>query len=93
MTGATRVATVSVPRTVELTDVDEAPPSDGQVRIKIRYCGVCGTDVHAYLTPEMLPPAVFGHEWTGTVEATGASVTHVAAGDRVVVAVGPPCGH
>lgn len=92
MTDRIRVATVSTSRTVDLTEVDEAAPSEGQVRVRVRYCGVCGTDVHAFVTPEMLPPAVFGHEWTGTVEATGSGVTHVAEGDRVVAAVGPPCG-
>ena len=60
--------------------------------VQIRYCGVCGTDVHAFHQPEMLPPAVFGHEWTGTVTAAGAGVDTVDVGDRVAVAVGPACG-
>src|SRR5690606_27689674 len=63
-----------------------------QVLIRVRYCGVCGTDVHAFEQPEMLPPAVFGHEWTGTVLEVGEGVEAVAVGDRVSVAVGPPCG-
>jgi len=75
-----------------LTEVEEPAPSDDQVRVRVRYCGVCGTDVHAFVTPDMLPPAVFGHEWTGTVEAVGPGVTQVSEGDRVIASVGPPCG-
>ena len=52
-------------------------PAPNQVVVEIRYCGVCGTDVHAFATPEMLPPAVFGHEWTGTVVAIGEAVAGV----------------
>ena len=52
----------------------------GRVVVKVRFCGVCGTDVHAFATPEMLPPAVFGHEWTGTVVATGPEVGTVGVG-------------
>ena len=83
-----------MPRAHELAIVDaEVPePAPNQVVVQIRYCGVCGTDVHAFATPEMLPPAVFGHEWTGTVVAAGDAVAGVRIGQRVAAAVGPPCG-
>ena len=91
MSGA-RVATVGKPHELDISDAEVAEPAPGQVVVKIRYCGVCGTDVHAFATPEMLPPAVFGHEWTGTVVATGRGVGTVVVGQRVAAAVGPPCG-
>lgn len=92
MTLTARVATVAGPRRLDIADVDVPEPVDGQVVVRIRFCGVCGTDVHGFETPEMLPPAVFGHEWTGEIVPTGPAVDTVAVGDRVVVAVGPPCG-
>ncbi|WP_235736837.1 zinc-dependent alcohol dehydrogenase [Nocardioides alcanivorans] len=68
-------------------------PGPGRVFVDITYTGVCGTDVHGYTDGSMLPPAVFGHEWTGTVSAIGTGVTTVAVGQRVVGGVGPACGH
>ena len=91
MTGG-RVATVAKPHELDISDTEVPEPTPGQVVVKIRYCGVCGTDVHGFETPEMLPPAVFGHEWTGTVVAIGPDVGTVAVGQRVTAAVGPPCG-
>jgi (R,R)-butanediol dehydrogenase / meso-butanediol dehydrogenase / diacetyl reductase len=88
----TRAATVPSPRHLEVTEGEAEEPGPGHVLVQIRYCGVCGTDVHAYAAPDMLPPAVFGHEWTGEVVATGDGVETVTSGDRVAAAVGPPCG-
>ncbi|HUR23685.1 MAG TPA: alcohol dehydrogenase catalytic domain-containing protein [Acidimicrobiales bacterium] len=87
-----RVATVAKPHQLDISATEVPAPAPGHVVVKIRYCGVCGTDVHGFATPEMLPPAVFGHEWTGTVVAAGPAVGTVTVGQRVTVAVGPPCG-
>ena len=87
-----RVATAPKSNELEISETEIPDPAPGQVVVQIRYCGVCGTDVHGFATPEMLPPAVFGHEWTGTVVATGPEVRSVGVGQRVTVAVGPPCG-
>ena len=89
---AGRIARVGMPNELDISDAEIAEPASGQVVVKIRYCGVCGTDVHGFAAPEMLPPAVFGHEWTGTVSAIGPEVGSVRVGQRVTVAVGPPCG-
>jgi (R,R)-butanediol dehydrogenase / meso-butanediol dehydrogenase / diacetyl reductase len=50
---------------------------------------MCGTDVHAFQAPDMRPPPVFGHEWTGTAAAIGDGVDAAIVGERVAVAVGP----
>lgn len=91
MTSAT-TATVSAPNELEIREAEVRKPAGDQVLVQIQYCGVCGTDVHGFQAPELLPRAVFGHEWTGTIVDTGESVETVSAGDRVSVAVGPPCG-
>ncbi len=87
-----RTATVSAPHELDIREADVPKPAGEQVVVQIRYCGVCGTDVHGFESPELLPRAVFGHEWTGTIVDTGDGVETVSVGDRVSVAVGPPCG-
>ncbi len=75
--------------------VDRPPPAlpgDDWVRIEVLLCGICGSDLGnvAYRSsPAMEPfgsfPAVLGHEVLGRVVEAGPGVTHVKAGDRVVV--------
>ena len=79
---------------LEYVDIDKPVAGDGQVLVKIQYCGICGTDVHAYSHPGIFDwELILGHESVGVVEAVGADVTNVKVGDRV--AVGPPgdCGN
>lgn len=78
---------------LELVEIEKPEAGPGEVLVKVAYCGICGTDIHAYNMPgifdwELIP----GHEAVGIVEAVGTGVTCVAVGDRV--AVGPPgdCG-
>ncbi len=92
MSSDARTATVAAPQQLDILDAAIPQPSAGEVVVRIRYCGVCGTDVHGFKTPELLPPAVFGHEWTGAILDVGPGVESVRRGDRVSVAVGPPCG-
>ena len=60
--------------------------------VPIRYKGVCAADTHGWVSVGLIPAAVFGQEWTGTVVAAGSQVTIDALGDRVIARVGPPCG-
>ncbi len=85
-----RTATVLAPHQLDIREADVPKPGGDEVVVQIRYCGVCGTDVHGFESPELVPPAVFGHEWTGTIVDTGDGVDRVSVGDRVSVAVGPP---
>lgn len=63
-------------------------PGAGAVRVKVRVCGVCRTDVH--IVEEELPPAkrpiVPGHEVVGIVDRVGAGVRTIKKGDRVGIA-------
>ncbi|MDT9593254.1 zinc-binding dehydrogenase [Nocardioides zeae] len=86
-------ARVSGESQVELTSEevpDTLPP--GAVEVAVTYCGVCATDTHNYTSGGKVPPAVFGHEWTGTVRRVADDVTTVAPGQRVIACVGPSCG-
>lgn len=78
--------------TVELKDVGEPVPAPAGVVVDIAFCGICGTDVHAFQSGRPYNPAICGHEWSGTVSEVGAEVTSFGEGDRVVVAVAPSCG-
>lgn len=51
---------------VELVDIPEPSPNAGQVKIKVREAGICGTDLHIYKDEfRSVPPVVLGHEIAG----------------------------
>lgn len=78
--------------TVELREFPEPVPADEGVVVDIAFCGICGTDVHAFQSGRPYNPAICGHEWSGTVSAVGRQVRSLHEGDRVVVAATPACG-
>jgi (R,R)-butanediol dehydrogenase / meso-butanediol dehydrogenase / diacetyl reductase len=86
-------ALITAKETVTLRRFPQAAPPPGGVTIDIRLCGICGTDIHSFASGHLHSPAVCGHEWVGTVAATGAGVDGLREGDRVVAAVPPACGH
>lgn len=64
------------------------------VKIRVRKCGICGSEVHAYhgKHPFRIPPIVSGHEAAGDVVEIGEGVTQFKVGDRVVVEPHYGCG-
>lgn len=56
-----------------------------EVLIRVKACGICGSDVHGYdgSTGRRKPPIIMGHEAAGVIEALGADVEGWAIGDRV----------
>jgi len=63
-------------------------PAAGEVRIKVAYCGVCGTDVHIYhgmMDQRVDIPQIIGHEMSGTVDAIGEGVTGYKVGEKITV--------
>jgi L-iditol 2-dehydrogenase len=72
---------------MELELVDMPAPEIGpeDVLVRVRACGICGSDVHGLdgSTGRRLPPIVMGHEAAGEVVATGANVKDLGPGDRV----------
>jgi threonine dehydrogenase-like Zn-dependent dehydrogenase len=67
-------------------------PTDAIVRIT--SSAICGSDLHLYevLAPYLTPGDILGHEPMGIVEEVGPGVTHIKAGDRVVVPFNISCG-
>jgi 2-desacetyl-2-hydroxyethyl bacteriochlorophyllide A dehydrogenase len=71
---------------VSVETVDDPTPSHGEVVVAVAACGLCGTDLHI-LEGEFAPslPIIPGHEFAGTVVASGSGVLDIAEGDRVAV--------
>jgi len=69
----------------------EPAPTPGKAVVSIAYCGICGTDVHAYQSGQPYNPAICGHEWCGTISAVGTGVD-LREGDRVAIGIAGACG-
>jgi 2-desacetyl-2-hydroxyethyl bacteriochlorophyllide A dehydrogenase len=71
---------------IGIENVDDPSPQPHEVVVEVAACGLCGTDLHI-LQGEFAPslPIVPGHEFAGTVVASGADVVDVREGDRVAV--------
>lgn len=69
--------------------------NDTDVVIKVTFGGICGSDIGIYTGGNSLAqyPMVIGHEFVGTVEKVGNTVTHVKVGDFVVSDIVNSCGH
>ncbi|MBA2947552.1 alcohol dehydrogenase catalytic domain-containing protein [Streptomyces sp. PSKA28] len=78
--------------TVDVIDVERPVPGPGDALMRVRACGICGTDV-AFLHMGGMPqgpggqtaPIPLGHEPAGEIVEVGDEVTGLKAGDRVVV--------
>ncbi|MDO4523012.1 MAG: galactitol-1-phosphate 5-dehydrogenase [Eubacteriales bacterium] len=77
---------------IRYEEIEKPVPKAGEVRIKVKYTGICGSDIprvnadaaHYY-------PIVLGHEFSGTVDEVGEGVTRLKAGDRVAGIPLVPC--
>ena len=70
---------------LELKEVAVPEISDDEVLIKVEAAGICGTDFHIYNDKfPYWPPVILGHEFSGTIAATGNNVADWHVGDRVV---------
>lgn len=88
-------------RAVRLTSVGDIgikavprpDPGPDQVLVRVEACGVCGTDRHLFHGEfPCSPPVTLGHEFSGIVEAVGASVSGISIGDRVTGDPNIACG-
>ena len=87
--------------------IEEKPvpvPKPGQVRIRVDWAGICGTDRHEYEGPNFIPvtkphrltgrvaPLIIGHEFSGRIDMVGEGVTGWSEGDRVTANGSLTCG-
>ena len=79
-------AALAKPGSFEILDVDAPTPAPGDVLVRVRAVGVCGSDLHFFKGEFPTPPGfVLGHECAGEVAAVGEGVTGWAVGDRVAL--------
>jgi D-arabinose 1-dehydrogenase-like Zn-dependent alcohol dehydrogenase len=81
-------------KTVVLENVPIPEPGEGEVLVKVAFCGICHSDLSLIngTFPAQRPVVTQGHEASGTIAKLGPGVTGWSEGDRVVVAAGRPCG-
>ncbi len=75
-------------KTFSVIEKEIEAPAKGEVRIKVAYSGVCGTDVHIYhgmMDKRVSIPVTIGHEMSGTIDAVGDAVSGFVVGEKVVV--------
>jgi (R,R)-butanediol dehydrogenase/meso-butanediol dehydrogenase/diacetyl reductase len=92
-------------RDIRIEDIPEVKPGAGQVKVSIKACGICGSDLHEYTDgPFIIPskphpltgreggPVVLGHEFSAEVVEVGDRVDQFAPGDRVTMSALIVCG-
>jgi L-idonate 5-dehydrogenase len=84
-------------RDLRIEDVPTDPLGPGQLRVKVRFGGICGSDLHYFQhggfgTVRVKEPMVLGHEVAGVIEEAGAEVRGFAAGERIAISPSRPCG-
>lgn len=87
-----KAGVVHAPFDIRYEDIEKPKPKDGEVLVKVKYTGICGSDLprvngtacHYY-------PNVLGHEFSGTVEEVGGGVKSVRPGNRVAGIPLIPC--
>jgi L-iditol 2-dehydrogenase len=91
-----RAAVLFGPGDIRVVDRRVPLPGPDEVLVKVAMCGTCGTDLKIFdgHFPQIPPFGDFtpGHEWTGTVAATGSGVDEFTAGDRVCIEAHSGCG-
>ena len=91
MSKAVQIRQHGGPEQMELVDVQVGEPGAGEIRIRHKAVGLNFIDVYHRTGLYQLPmPATLGMEGSGIVEAVGAGVTHLKAGDRAAYASNPP---
>ncbi|MCC8926285.1 alcohol dehydrogenase catalytic domain-containing protein [Rhodococcus sp. I2R] len=79
-------------RPLTISELDLAPPGDGELLIRIEAAGLCHSDLSVVDGNRVRPvPMLLGHEAAGRVESVGAGVDDIAVGTRVVMTFLPRC--
>lgn len=86
------------PHALGVEEYPTDPLGPGQLRVRIRAGGICGSDLHYYQhggfgSVRIREPMVLGHEVSGVIAEIGPGVSGFAAGERIAVSPSRPCGH
>ncbi|MBI4514210.1 MAG: alcohol dehydrogenase catalytic domain-containing protein [Deltaproteobacteria bacterium] len=79
--------------TLQIATVSDPAPAAGEVLLRVRDCGICGSDLHAARFAHQLPPdTIMGHEFSGEIIALGPGTSGWEIGARVVSLPYMACG-
>jgi len=78
---------------IQIEDVPDPVPQTGEVLIRPKYCGICGTDLGAWTHGTFGSGIILGHEFAGEIIELGPDVDRWSVGDRVVPNSLIPCMH
>ncbi|MBI9108944.1 MAG: alcohol dehydrogenase catalytic domain-containing protein [Spirochaetales bacterium] len=85
-------AWVTSPKQISIIEKDFPPLSSRDVRVRVKACGICGTDIHFFREYPDGKPTPLGHEAVGVIEEIGSETSGLEKGDRVVVQNHITCG-
>ncbi|MGX8899553.1 Zn-dependent oxidoreductase, partial [Citrobacter werkmanii] len=86
---------IEKPNTLVIAERPVPEPAAGEVRVKVKLAGICGSDSHIYRghNPFAQYPRVIGHEFFGVIDEVGEGVDRSRIGERVSVDPVISCGH
>jgi hypothetical protein len=86
---------VDSPHKMGVREVPLPVPAAGEVRVQVKYAGICGSDLHIFhgKNPFVSYPRIIGHEFVGRIESVGPGVDAVRLGETVAVDPVISCGH
>jgi L-iditol 2-dehydrogenase len=79
---------------LEVTSMPDPEIGPEEVLVRVKACGICGSDVHGYdgRSGRRIPPLIMGHEASGVIAEVGANVKELRSGDRVTFDSTVYCG-
>ncbi|WP_454903375.1 L-idonate 5-dehydrogenase [Variovorax gossypii] len=88
---------IHAPGDLRVEEFETAELGAGQLQVRVRCGGICGSDLHYYQhggfgAIRIKEPMVLGHEVAGVIEAVGAGVTDFKPGERIAISPSRPCG-
>src|SRR2546423_2996304 len=90
-------AALAASKKMEIGELAGGTPAAGEVKVRVAYCGICGSVMHEYESENpmrvlgVMQP-VMGHEFSGTVVAVGEGVTSLRVGQLATGNPGAGCG-
>ncbi len=80
------------PGNIVLREIPVPKISDDEVLLEVKYCGICGSDLHMFYVPGTFTGTYMGHEFSGVIAQVGSKVEGWQPGDRVAAKPTYQCG-
>lgn len=78
-----KAAILNGPEVLEIVEKPKPEPAEGEVLVRVKYCGICGSDLHAYKSGLFPFGMTIGHEYAGIIESVGPEVDDLQSGQKV----------